>query len=414
MRILFISNLYPPHDMGGMEIRCRETVEHLEKRGHLCYILTSRWGVDSKVQLPDEADVTRSLYLQADVNYYQPLDFFRKRPRQEEANLKALRATITRFQPDVIFIWGMWLLSRRLAYVVEQLRPGKVAYAIAGYWLMEPDAHEAYWQRPGRTVTAKLVMALPRFWALRTLANERKQYPLQLAEAACVSHYVRDKLNKTGVLPHGARVIYNGVDPTPFLEAAHQRRPQPENRLRLVYTGSLIASKGVITAVEALGLLQQQGKADGLHLTLVGSGHPDYEAHLRARVEALDIGERVTFYGRVPREKIAGILAEQDVFLFTSVYEEPIARTVMEAMAAELTVIATGVGGQAEMLEDGVNALTFAPEDHHMLAKHILHLKEDSTLCQRLATAGQQSVLQHFTLARMVDEMEVWLQEIAV
>jgi glycosyltransferase involved in cell wall biosynthesis len=182
----------------------------------------------------------------------------------------------------------------------------------------------------------------------------------------------------------------------------------------LVYTGGLLPQKGVVTAIEALGQLRKDGEAGGLHLTLVGSGHPTYEAHLRQRTAALDLIEQVTFVGRVPREEIAGILAEQDVFLFTSTYEEPIARTVMEAMAAGLAVVGTAVGGQAEMLQDGVNALVFPPGDHTGLAEHILRLKHDPELRQELAAAGRRMVLDHFTLGRMVGEMETWLKEMAV
>jgi glycosyltransferase involved in cell wall biosynthesis len=209
-------------------------------------------------------------------------------------------------------------------------------------------------------------------------------------------------------LPNGARVIYNGIEPEPFLQARAQRQPRPD-QLRLVYTGGLMAHKGVHTAIEALGLLQEQGLADRLRLDVVGGGHPDYEAQLKERVRALDLSDLVTFRGRVPRKEIASILADHDVFLFTSVYEEPIARTVMEAMAAGLAVIGTSVGGQSEMLQDGVNALVFSPEDPGGLAAYIRRLQGDLVLRSCLAEAGRQTVLARFTIERMVDEMEAWL-----
>lgn len=413
MRILFISNLYPPYDMGGWEQNCREIVEYLKMRGHHCHVLTSRWGLKDDLHRSTEEGVTRTLYLQANVNYYKPLDFFLKRPAQERANEQAVRQTVHDFKPDVIFIWGMWLLSTRVAYVAEQLRPGRVAYAIAGYWLMQPDAHEAYWQKPGRGRLAQVIMAPLRFWARRILAQERRRYPLALTHVSCVSQYVRNKLNATGSLPHGAQVVYNGIEPQPFLDAARRKPEKKNSGLSLIYTGGLIAIKGVATALEALHLLQQRYDAKDLHLTLVGSGHPDYEAYLRERVAALQLHEQVAFYGRVPREEIATILADHDVFLFTSTYEEPIARSVMEAMAAKLAVIGSTVGGQVEMLEDGINSLVFPPGDHQQLAKQIWQLKQNPALRQQIATTGQQTVLQRFTLQRMVDEIESWIEEIA-
>jgi glycosyltransferase involved in cell wall biosynthesis len=84
----------------------------------------------------------------------------------------------------------------------------------------------------------------------------------------------------------------------------------------------------------------------------------------------------------------------------------------MEAMAARLPVIATTVGGQREMLLDGVNALTFEPGDAEGLATQILCLLHRKELREQIATAGQETVLEHFTLGRMVDEMEEWLTEL--
>lgn len=409
MRILFISNFYPPYELGGWEQNCQEAVEGLRARGHVCYVLTSRHGLDGITQ--SEVDVARVLHLQADIHYYRPLDFFLCRPGQEKANVRALRDALDAFHPDIVFIWGLWNLSFRLAYWAEQWLPERVAYAVAGYWFMQPDPHEAYWQQPARQPAVRALLAPARWLALRQLAREKAAYPLQLRHVACVSHYVRQKLSQAGVLPHGARVIYNGVDPEPFLEAAAHRRPG--NGLRLVYTGSLLAHKGVHTAIEALDLLKRQRRMDGIHLDIVGSGHPDYEARLHSRVTAMGLDAHIRFCGRVSRPEIPAILAGHDVFLFTSIYEEPIARTVMEAMAAGLAVVGTAVGGQAEMLQHGENALVYPPDNAAALAECITQLQSDPALRARLAERGQRTVLEHFTLKRMVDEIETWLAEIA-
>lgn len=408
MRILFVSNFYPPHDLGGWEQNCQEIVQQLQAREHDCHVLTSRHGLTG--QSPVEPGITRSLYLQADIHYYKPLDFFQHRHGQERANERALRDTLDAFQPDIIFIWGMWNLSLHIAYWAEQWLPGRVAYAVAGYWFMQPDPHRAYWRQPPRRMVTRALLKPARWLALRQLDREKGVYPLQLDHVACVSEFVRNKLSQAGVLPHGARVIYNGIDPEPFMLAAAQHKTS--NGLRLIYTGGLVAHKGVHTAIEALGLIQKRGQINSISLDIVGSGHPDYEAHLRSLVRALDLADHVIFRGRVPRPEIPNLLAEHDIFLFTSVYEEPIARSVMEAMAAGLVVIGTPVGGQSEMLEDGVNALVFSPDNAEQLAECILKLQGDPSLRINLVKRGQNTVLERFTLKRMANEMETWLEEI--
>lgn len=409
MRLLFLTNLYPPHDLGGMEIRCKETVDRLQQRGHAVQVLTSYYGVQAPLLRED--GVSRTLYLQADIHHYRPLDFFLRRPWQERANQRELRRALDGFQPDLVFVWGTWNLSPSLVHWTELWMPGRVAHSLAGYLPMEPDVHETYWLRTGRKPWTTALLAPARWLALRILEREKKAHPLALEQVVCVSEYVRSKLDEAGALPHGARVIYNGIDPQPFLQAAAQRKPS-QDRLRLVYTGILGAHKGVHTAIDALGMLEAWGEADRLHLTVVGGGHPDYEANLKQRVAEQGLGGLVTFRGRVPRSEIAGILAGNDVFLFTSAYEEPLARTVMEAMATGLAVVGTAVGGQREMLEDGVNALVFPAEDAPQLAECIQRLRRDPALRSRLVQAGRRTVLNRFTLDRMVDEIEVWLEGI--
>lgn len=409
MRILFLSNLYPPHDLGGWEQNCWEIVSRLRERGHACHVLTSTYGV--RGQSPPEEGIARALYLQANIHYYRPLDFFLRRPWQERVNRRALRRVLDEFRPDIVFIWGMWNLSPHVAYWAEQWLPGRVAYAVASYWLIKPDAHEAYWLRPGRRPWTRWLLTPARWLALRILARETKAQPLALEQVACVSEYVRRKLADAGALPHGARVIYNGIDPEPFVRAATRRAPN-DGDMRLIYTGGILAHKGVHTAIEAMGLLRQRDEVEGVSLMLVGGGHPDYEADLKERVAELGLDAHVTFRGRVPRDRIPGLLSGSDVFLFTSVWAEPIARSVMEAMAAELAVIGTPVGGQGEMLEDGLNALVFPAEDAEELAASILRLRRDPHLRTQLAEAGQRTVLELFALERMVDEMEGWLESL--
>ena len=103
------------------------------------------------------------------------------------------------------------------------------------------------------------------------------------------------------------------------------------------------------------------------------------------------------------------MLRQYDVFLFTSTGPEAMARTVMEAMAAGLLVIGSEVGGQVEMLVNEENSLTFQAEDAEALARHIERVLRDPALLSRLAQAGQQMILERFTLQRMADDMETWL-----
>jgi spore coat protein SA len=106
------------------------------------------------------------------------------------------------------------------------------------------------------------------------------------------------------------------------------------------------------------------------------------------------------------------ILQQFDVLIFPSIYEEPLARVLQEAMVSGLVVVGTTTGGTTEILTDGKTGLTFAPGDADALAAQVTRLVTDPDLCRRLAKAGRQVVLEYFNLDRMVDEIEDALQEV--
>jgi glycogen synthase len=405
MRILFLSNLYPPHDIGGHEQLCQEVTVRLNDRSHTVNVLTSRHGVQSSRRT--EPGVTRSLYLQTDLDYYHPLDFFFKRSRQERANLQELRRMLDKFRPDVVMVWGVWNLSLNLLYWLEQWMPSRVTYYIGSYWPTDIDPDSAYWRLPARRPITELLKKPLRKWALHQLY--RKGYPptLRFERALCCSKYVRDHLVDAGKLPSSAGVIHGGIDPNPFLDRAIVKTDTRQGPLRLLYFGRLIHDKGVHTAVEAMGLLREAGVLDQVELTILGSGHPQYEEYLKRLVAELGVASRVHFIDKVSRDEIPRWLRQFDTFLFTSIWPEPFGRTIVEAMAAGLVVIGSDVGGSREIFQEGYDSeLLFPPEDHHALAHRIVQLIDDPERRQRMAQLGRQLVLKRFTLTYMVDRIE--------
>ena len=411
MRLLFLSSFYPPHDRGGFEQLCDEVAVLLRQRGHTVSILTTRSSL-LPISQP-EPYVTRTLYLQADVDYYRISDFFFKRAVRERANARALRTAIERAAPDLFVVWGMWNLSRNLPYWAEQWLPGRVAYYIASTWPCDVDIHEEYWQLPARRPWGEVIKRLLRALARSQLAREHYPPRLQFEHAVCVSQYIHTRLVNAGQLPGHSGVVYNGIDPEPFVRCARVNEPAASGPLRLLYLGSLVTIKGVDAAIEAMGLLKQRGLIDRVQLTITGDGHPDYEARLHAMTRQLDVSDHVRFTPRIPRSEVPAYLPLFDVYLFTSCGPEAMARAVMEAMASGLLVIGAEIGGQVEMLRHDQNALTFQPGDARGLADSIARAIEQPALREQLARAGQQTVLERFTVQRMVDELEVFFAQAA-
>jgi glycosyltransferase involved in cell wall biosynthesis len=411
MRILFLSNFYPPYDVGGYEQWCQEVALGLRARGHEIAVLTSTYGMEDRdagrrALTPEGTEVFRLLSLDCDIQHYDPLAFFTKRRRRERVNLRYLQAVVRDFRPEILFVWGMWNLSRKLPAYAETHGP-PVVYFLSDHWPAEPDAHVRYWRRPA----AGWGGMIKRFGSVIVSAIRRLEGMPQLRfdRAMCVSRAIKDGLLSAGLPLETAAVVHGGIDPQPFSAAVSSSRQEQRGIVRLLYAGGLGAHKGVHTAIEALGLVVAVCPDKDLRLTVVGSGHPEYEAYLEDLVKEHGVTDQVEFQGRVPHDEMVAIYRNHDVLLFPSVWEEPFARVPLEAMASGLAVVATPTGGTSEIVVHGENGLTFHPEDPEDLAAQIEHLVRFPEDACRIAQNGRRIVREYYTLDRMVSDIESFL-----
>lgn len=408
MRILFISNHYPPAHSGGYAQLCQEVAQQLRGRGHTLGVLTSNYN--SRQAPANEAYVYRDFYLDGDLLYYRPIDLFLHWKRQQRENRATVTRTVADFRPDVIVVWGMRNLSKEVPAYAEQLLPSRVVYYLADYWPVSDDMHTIYWRTPARRWYMNLAKRMLAVLARRVYASEPPA-PLSFDHALCVSAALRNNLVGQGAPLERARVVYNGIDPDEF-NVTRSPDAQPGQPMNLLYAGQLVEHKGVHTALDAMEILFRNGHANELRFTILGSGHPAYETRLRAHVDQAGLHDIVTFRAPVPREMMPHILVEFDVLLFPSIYEEPLARMVQEAMASGLVVIGTTTGGTEEILRNEKNGLTFNAGNSTQLADQIARLLDTRGLYNRLVHAGRRTVLQKFTIQRMVDEIEAYLDDV--
>jgi glycogen(starch) synthase len=188
-----------------------------------------------------------------------------------------------------------------------------------------------------------------------------------------------------------------------------QSNPESQYLFNLIYAGQIIPQKGVHTLVEALDFLLHDGPGKNIHLTLLGNGHPDYESYLRNLIVDRRLQSNIDFLPPIPREEMPGVLRKFDAMILPSIYEEPLARSIQEAMACGLVVLSTLTGGSREIIVDGENGLTFTPGDARSLASQLEKLMSKPDLQKRLAQAGRKTIVERFDIRRSVDEIETYL-----
>jgi glycosyltransferase involved in cell wall biosynthesis len=233
---------------------------------------------------------------------------------------------------------------------------------------------------------------------------ERRLHPLMNAVLAN-SRSVARQLEGEGVDVSRIGLIYNGVGEVgPVATGRAEARSSlgiDEHALVLVVIANLIAYKGHLDLIEALGRIKARMPA-GWRLLAVGRDD-GFGAAVRSRAEALGLDAQLLLLG--VRSDIPDLLNASDIAILAS-HQEGFSNAVIEGMQAGLPMIVTDVGGNAEAVIDGETGLVVAPRDPDALAEAILRLVSDAALRRRYGEAGRRRVAAHFSLAACVAAYE--------
>jgi sugar transferase (PEP-CTERM/EpsH1 system associated) len=230
----------------------------------------------------------------------------------------------------------------------------------------------------------------------------RALYRPFVSRYVALSRHLEDYLERqVRVPPHRVSQIYNGVDTERF------RPGQTRERIAgcpFGHADDFVAGwVGRMDPVKDLPSLLRgfaratQGAASRLRLVLVGDG-PMRQAVERL-VEQHGLRERVWLAGE--RADVAEIMRGLDCFILPSL-GEGISNTILEAMATRLAIVATRVGGNAELIEPGMTGLLVPPGDSDALADALARYSGDRAMARRHAKAARRVAENRFSLSRMV------------
>ena len=241
--------------------------------------------------------------------------------------------------------------------------------------------------------------------------SSRKYRLVRMLYRPFVSHYLAVSRDLERYLLEGVRVpreritqLYNGVDTASFMPDAHQAIegcPFDPSRTWIVGTvGRMQAIKDQVNLarafVRALALAPELRAT--LRLVMIGEGP------LRARAQEVlaeaGAGDLAWLPGQ--RDDVAWVLRGLHCFVLPSL-AEGISNTILEAMATGIPVIATRVGGNPELVEDGRTGTLVPSADADALARAIIGLARDPSRAGAFGRAGRARVEARFSLAGMLD-----------
>jgi len=250
-------------------------------------------------------------------------------------------------------------------------------------------------------------------WEVGDLHGIRRSHvQLRRLSRAVVHQYVAVSRHMATWLENVIRVptaktsqIYNGIDSGKFKAACgvesnrqHSKAGRPDEFV-VGTVGRLDPIKDHLTLLRAFDVLVRRlrGKPE-LQLVIVGSGEMRQE--LEQLVRDWKIEPRVSFTGST--DDVATLLRSFDLFVLPSM-NEGISNTILEAMATGLPVVASAVGGNAELVVDGVSGSLFQCGNSEELADRIQEYIEDRSLRCAQGKAGRARAVDDFGLETMTD-----------
>jgi len=206
-------------------------------------------------------------------------------------------------------------------------------------------------------------------------------------------HLRRDlwiRASRIATIPNGARLALVSQS-----SLRDELRLGPADQLA-VAVGNLYPVKGHRYLLEALALLAP--RFPRLHVAIAGRG--DLEGPLRARAQALDVGDRFHLLGL--RSDVGNVLAGADVFVLPSL-SEGVPLALLEAMLAARPIVATAVGEVPTILSGGRAGVVVPPGDAAALAGALASVLADPVQARRLSATAATRAAEEYTLDTMVE-----------
>ena len=390
MKILALTNLYPPQDLGGYGRSIADFVWAFRKLGHDVLVLTS--NSTYLTSAPGQADapgILRKLILKGD--FKNGIRYVTSKAELSSiinSNNTLLSSLIESFAPDAGLLGNLDLLGNDilLPFISNNIR-----------------------------LVHHVGFTSPPFGPNPNLYPFNSRYCL-----ASASFAVRNSLLQSGLPVHNMPIVYPGVR-TDFFGHVGTSRSLPfplgpnisglshnslgssSNPLKICFAGLLMSTKGVHTVLEAMVIL----KYSGIHVQFSIAGaefQPSYVSSLHQFIASNSLQDFVHFYGQLDRPALARFFRIHHISIFPSISPEAFGIVAGEAMASGLILFSSGIGGASEIFTDAENAYSFLPNNPQNLASKITNfLKKDPHEIALLSQKAAQHIHDNFSVTRSAE-----------
>lgn len=361
MRIAIISNLFPPHVIGGYELGCLNLARAARDAGIQVRVLTStptgRLNKREKVVNLDVQTVFAPIYNYETLLSSVPVSFD---PASfggiEPANVVALKNELRNFRPDAIWIFNP--LGLGPVGIVETAVQSRIPTTLH---LMDHLDGTVADHQIGFNV-------LPRW-----IRAKSKMGAIACSEKTLQRNEIHGLFADSKVIANGVRM---GAGCQPPREAVGA------STCNLVYFGQVERHKGILQLIHALAKTRKKIAAQDIKLHIAGGGSVEFARELNQTIAELNLHSVVVQHGFCEPEKLKELLDSMHLAVFPLSPDEPFAYVVIEAIQAGLPIIVSRQAGCAE----------FLPRDYPYLLNHRDDVDELASLLSAAIENREQAV----------------------
>ncbi len=359
LKVLFVSEDYPPVSYGGGEISCELLAVGLAKRKDIDVTVLTSGSTDLK-EMEKRKGVTVLRRLKTGggrsslTNNIKRKMLFKKSVKKELKNI-AERYDIVHFFNITSIAYTKKPSFATINSYINFCPKGNLFYreesVCEGCGPMKFIGCLTHSDYVGGYRLKGFLKFNPAFWlALYRDYQKRKKDLKKVDHFFSLSEFINRMLVGNGISRERITKVVN----MPDISISHRKVDIASRGVTIVYIGSLDKIKGVDMLIRAFNRLDVDAT-----LAIVGDG-PE-----RERLQKM-AGHKIKFLGRIPHETVHSVYRQADVVVVPSLWPEPLSRVLLEAAYFDKPIIATKVGGSPEVVKDGYNGMLVEPEEKEL------------------------------------------------
>ncbi len=385
MKILIVSDDFPPKSFGGAGIVASNLANSLKDRGHSVSVFTANENYHI-------SERWRS-YL----GLYNP------------KAIKDFKKILIDFKPDIVHFHNIHSHISYYTIVLAKKSGAKVFVTLH-------DAMSVYYGKVpvknGDTKYKVTLFEMFKVFGLRVniFRNIVIRYIFSYADKIfTVSDSLREFLSINGI--KNTITIHNGIDVDDFkiypdiVREYRNNLGLKDTDKVLLFGGRLSNMKGAKLTIDSY--IKVLNKVHDVKLMIVGNV-PKHDSDLIKYAKDKNVFDKIIFTGWIDHENMATIYHLSDIVLVPSIYLDPFPNINLEAMACGKPIVGTIYGGTKEVVRHGVNGLLIDPFDIEIYSKTVTTMLNDKELQSDMGKKGKDIVEKEFSIDKQIDEILLW------